>query len=88
MLFIHCLFLCVENSIKYELYNVLSGKSQVRFGTIIQSITSYLNNGEGASPTIEEEKHYKKQETKKLEFFISQNDVLDAIIKHKYLIIS
>jgi len=40
----------MENHLKHELHNVLSGKSQVRFGTIIQSIASYLNDG---APNIE-----------------------------------
>jgi hypothetical protein len=46
------------NDLKNELRNVLSGKNQIRFGTIIQTIACYLNDGEkpGASPEIE--KHF------------------------------
>ena len=63
----------MQNHLKNELHNVLSGKSKIRFGTVIQSIASYLNNGEKASATIEIEKHFKKQETKRLEDYISEN---------------
>lgn len=60
---------------KNEIFNVLSGKSEVSFGTTIQSITRFLNNGEKASPTIESDKHFKKQEAKKLEHYISKNNL-------------
>jgi hypothetical protein len=57
----------MQNRLKYELHNILSGKSEVRFGTIIQTIASYLKNGETTSRTIEGEKHLKSEETKRLE---------------------
>jgi hypothetical protein len=65
----------MKNHLKHELHNVLSGKSQVRFGAIIQSIASYLNDGTQTSAIIEDEKHFKKQETKRLECYISDNDL-------------
>jgi hypothetical protein len=65
----------MQNHLKDELHNVLSGKSKIRFGTTIQAITRYLNNGEEASPTFEVEKHFKKQETEKLEKYISENNL-------------
>ncbi|WP_397376473.1 putative polyvalent protein kinase domain-containing protein [Paenimyroides aestuarii] len=52
---------------------MLSGKSQVRFGTVIQAITSYLSNGTQASTTTEVEKSFKEQETKVLESYITAN---------------
>ncbi|MBK8806017.1 MAG: hypothetical protein IPO21_04950 [Bacteroidales bacterium] len=70
---------------KNELHNVLSGKSQIRFGTVIQSIASYLNDGEKASATIEIEKHFKKQETKRLEDFISENKLWIDIDLSQYI---
>lgn len=63
------------NDLKYELHNVLSGKSQIRVGTIIQTIASYLNDGEKSSTSVEIEKHFKKQEAKKLEDYISKNNL-------------
>lgn len=65
----------MQNSIKDELHNVLSGKSQVRFGATIQAIARYLDDGEKTSATIEIDKHFKKQETKRLEDYISKNNL-------------
>lgn len=59
----------MSNDLKDELFNVLSGKSEVRFGTIIQAITSYLKDGDIPSSGLEDEKHFKKQEAKRLEDF-------------------
>lgn len=60
----------MQNVLKDELHNVLSGKSEIRFGAIIQTIAGYLNNGSQTGSTIEIEKHYKKQEAKILEDYI------------------
>lgn len=65
----------MQNDLKNELHNILSGKSKVRFGTTIQAITSYLNNGSQTSSTIEIEKSFKKQETKILEDYISEKNL-------------
>ena len=62
----------MQNHLKNELHNVISGKSQIRYGTIIQSIASYLNDGPKTGAIIEDEKHFKKQETKSLENYISK----------------
>ena len=69
----------MQNHLKHELHNVLSGKSQIRYGTIIQSIASYLNNGAQTSAIIEDEKYFKKQETKRLENYISEKNLWIAI---------
>ena len=65
----------MQNQLKDELHNILSGKNEVRFGTIIQAIARYLNDGEKASPTVEVEKHFKKQEAEKLENYICENNL-------------
>lgn len=65
----------MQNHLKYELHNVLSGKSQVRFGTIIQTIASHLGNGSQTSPTIEISKQFKEEETKRLEQYILENNL-------------
>ena len=75
----------MQNHLKHELHNVLSGKSQVRFGAIIQSITSYLNDGTQTSAIIEDEKHFKKQETKRLEIYISAKNLWIAIDLTQYV---
>jgi hypothetical protein len=63
----------MQNQLKNELHNVLSGKSKIRFGATIQAIACYLNDGAQTSPTIENEKHLKKQEAKILENYITDN---------------
>ena len=73
------------NHLKHELHNVFSGKSQIRFGTIIQSIASYLNDGSQTSAIIEDEKHFKKQETKRLESYISDKNLWIDIDLSQYV---
>jgi len=63
------------NQLKYELYDVLSGKSQIRFGTTIQTIACYLRDGTPSGSTIENTKHFKKQEEQRLEDFITRNNL-------------
>ena len=76
----------MQNSLKHELHNVISGKSKVRFGTIIQAVASYLNNGEKTSSVIENEKHFKEQETERLKEFASSNNLwLDNIDFSQYV---
>ncbi|MBD3584026.1 putative polyvalent protein kinase domain-containing protein [Flavobacterium selenitireducens] len=59
---------------KYELYNVISGKSQVRFGAIIQTIAGYIGDGTQTSGAIENAKQLKEQETKRLEYFATEKE--------------
>jgi len=49
------------NQLKNEIHNVLSGKSEVRYGAIIQTIAGYLKNGAATSSEIENTKHYKNR---------------------------
>ena len=63
------------NDLKNELHNILSGKSQIGLGAIIQTIACYLNDGEKTSATSSDEKHFKKQEAKKLENYISEENL-------------
>lgn len=65
----------MQNQLKYERQNVLSGKSEVRFGTTIQAIASYLRNGETSSAEAEGGKHFKIEETERLEKYIFQNNL-------------
>lgn len=61
----------MQNHLKNELHNILSGKSEVRFGAIIQTITCYLDHGSQAGSNAKSEKHHDKKETEELESFIS-----------------
>ena len=75
----------IQNHLKNELHNVLSGKSEIRFGAIIQTIASSLKDGEKTSATIEIEKHFKKEETKRLEAYISNEKLWVAIDLSQYV---
>ena len=65
----------MQNHLIDELHNVLSGKSEIRFGTVIQAIARYLNDGEKTSSTIEIEKHFKSKEAEKLENYIETHNL-------------
>jgi len=65
----------MQDQLKQELYDVISGKSQVRFGTTIQSVASYLSKGSQPSSKIENSKQFKEQEAKRLEIFVSENNL-------------
>lgn len=65
----------MQNRLKHELHDLISGKSQVRFGSLIQTVASYLNNGFETGSEVEGTKQIREQETKRLEVFISENNL-------------
>lgn len=65
----------MQNLLKDELHNVLSGKSKVSYGTAIQTIANYLDDGEKTGADSEIEKHFKKQEAERLEIYIESNNL-------------
>jgi hypothetical protein len=75
----------MQNHLKHELHNVISGKSQIRFGAIIQSIASYLNDGAQTGASIENQKYFKKQETERLENYISKKNLWIVIDLSQYV---
>lgn len=58
---------------KNELQNIISGKSQVRHGNSIQTISSYLRKSESASGTIKSGKQIKSEETALIKQFCDKN---------------
>lgn len=60
---------------KHKLQNIISGKSQVEHGAIIQAVASYLRNGKGASDLVEKSIILKKQEESLIEQFASENSL-------------
>ena len=58
---------------KHELQNIISGKSQVKYGANIQAVASYLKNGERTSALAEKGIHFKKQEESLIAQFASEN---------------
>jgi len=57
---------------KYELQLIISGKSQVKYGAIIQATASYLERSQGTSDLVKESKYFKKQETDRLILYIEK----------------
>jgi len=60
---------------KNELRNIISGKSEVRYGALIQATASYLATSAGTSAVAENEKLYRQKETESLKKFIVQNNL-------------
>ena len=75
----------MSNQLKNELHNVISGKSQVRHGGIIQTIANYLNQGARTSPKTEYSKQYKAEETERLKLFIEGNNLWVEIDLNQYV---
>jgi hypothetical protein len=65
----------MHNHLKNELHNIISGKSQVSFGTTIQAIASYLNDGSKSSIETQDSKQIREQETKRLERLITDRNL-------------
>jgi Serine/Threonine/Tyrosine Kinase found in polyvalent proteins len=61
------------STIKYELQNILSGKSEVSYGESIQAITRYLRESVGTSEKTKGNEPNKSEETKKLMDYINSN---------------
>ncbi len=59
--------------LKSNLNDVLSGKSKVRYGEVIQAITNYLRQSQEASTETKGTKRFKEQEKQRLELYVSQN---------------
>jgi putative ubiquitin-RnfH superfamily antitoxin RatB of RatAB toxin-antitoxin module len=62
-----------NTKIKYELQNILSGKSEVSYGESIQTITRYLRESRGTSEKNKGDESSKSEETKKLMDYINAN---------------
>lgn len=61
----------MSDHLRNELQNVISGKSPVRFGAVIQAIAGHLGDGSEAGSRIEDPKQVREEEAKKLEALIS-----------------
>jgi hypothetical protein len=76
----------MNTSLKKQIYDVITGKGQVRHGAIIQTITRYLGDCAQTSREAESPKQVRKQETQKLEVWITnQNLWIDAIDLSKFV---
>jgi hypothetical protein len=70
---IFAIFEQMHNALKNELRTIISGKSPVRHGRIIQAIACYLENGAKASSIPEDPKQIKEQEAENLRSFIADH---------------
>jgi hypothetical protein len=59
----------MQNDLKDEIHNVLSGKIAVRRGALIQTAACYLIDGEEAGRNGKDEKHFKRQEAERLKVY-------------------
>lgn len=70
----------VTETTKHELQDVISGKSSVRYGELIQAITSYLKASEGSSEKSGGRKSVSKEgEESRLREYISKNNLWSKI---------
>ena len=69
---------------KYELQNIISGKSQIIHGTIIQATASYLERSQSTSQVDKESKLFREQETAYLKDYTTLNNlwILDINIEN------
>ena len=76
----------MKNHLKNELHNIISGTSEVRYGTIIQAVASYLNDSEKSGSEAKSEKYFKKQEEQRLRDYIAHNNLwIDEIDFSQYV---
>lgn len=79
-------FALMSNELKSKLYDVISGKSEVRNGAAIQAITNYLRQSQETSTDIKGTKLFKEQEKQRLELYINLNELwLEDIDFTKYV---
>ena len=72
--------------IKYELQNVLSGKSNNSYNAPIQTISRLLRSNEKASPMAERKHQNKEQETKQIIEFARSNEwIYDSINEEDFV---
>lgn len=76
------------NETKYELQNILSGKSSSSHDAVIHSVTNYLRRGKKTSPLAEEKQQNKTEEKKRLIDFARQNNLFYQNINETHFISS
>jgi len=60
---------------KHELQNIISGKSQVKFGDTIQTITSYIARGKKTGVELTDKKQVKSEETEIIKTFCEEKKI-------------
>lgn len=75
----------MTKSLKNELRDIISGKSEVRHGRIIQTITRYLKESTAPGSEIKGTKHFKEQETENLKSFAEKHHFWTTINFSQYV---
>jgi hypothetical protein len=76
----------MSNSLKKHLYAIISGKSEVRHGKIIQTIANHLRKSQRTSTTPKGSKYFKEQERQELASYITENQLwVDHIDLNQYV---
>lgn len=65
----------MSNSFKNHLYAIISGKSEVRHGKVIQAIANHLRKSQRTSTTPKGSKHFKEQEKQELASYITEKQL-------------
>ncbi len=66
-----------------EVQHIISGKSQVRYGTNIQAAINYLRESEKSSTLDKTDKHFKREETERLKkYFENYIGKLNLLFKN------
>ena len=72
--------------IKYELQNLISGKSGASYDALIQTVASHLRRGKSTSPMAKEKHQNKAQETEELIGFAKSNNlILENIPEERFI---
>jgi ribosomal protein L37AE/L43A len=58
-----------------EIQSVISGKSQVRYGTNIQATISYLESSKNSGSLDKEDKYFKCEETERIRNYINNQNL-------------
>jgi len=76
----------MSNSFKNHLYAIISGKSEVRHGKVIQAIANHLRKSQRTSTTPKGTKRFKEQEKQELASYITEKQLwVDHIDFNQYV---
>jgi hypothetical protein len=64
-----------KNNMNNEIQRIISGKSQVSYGTNIQAAISYLTGSAQSGALDKTDKHFKREETEKLRKYIENQNL-------------
>jgi hypothetical protein len=65
----------MQNAVKNEIRHIISGKSKVSFGSLIQTIACYLSDGTQSSAEAKNAEQIREEETQKLTIFASEGNL-------------